>query len=119
MPEAQIPLAMATLHIALAPKSNSSCAGISTARAYVKENPLLPVPHHLKDSHYPGAAKLGNGTEYLFPHDYQHGYVQQNYLPIPIKLYKPTNHGVERELNERLTILKGICQNKKQKREEE
>lgn len=102
MPEAKIPLAMATLHIALAPKSNSSCIGIKRAMEFIEKgkNSLGPVPNHLKDSHYLGAEYLGNGSNYLFPHLYSNGYVEQNYLPenlknINLNLYEASNIGYE------------------------
>lgn len=104
MPEAQIPLAQATIHIALAPKSNSACRGISEARAYVQQNPLLPIPKHLRDTHYEGAALLGNGEGYKYPHNFPHGVVEQEYLPKPVKLYHPSTRGVEREMNEALEL---------------
>lgn len=118
LPEAKIPLAMATLHIALAPKSNSSCAGIKKAMEFVEKssNTLGPVPNHLKDAHYKGATKIGRGAGYLFPHDYpeNEGYVAQNYLPENLKnsnlsLYQPSNIGYEQflysKLNERKSNL--------------
>lgn len=109
MPEAKIPLAMATLHIALAPKSNSSAAGISAALAYVQEHPLAIIPSPLRDTHYEGAASLGNGEGYKYPHNFPNGYVDQDYLPEPIKLYSPVARGVERELNERLNLIKELA----------
>jgi len=112
MPEAKIPLAMATLHIALAPKSNSSCAGIGAALNFVQNNPLKTIPPALRDTHYAGAQELGNGEGYLFPHDYPNGFVDQNYLPEPVKLYHPSNRGVERELNERLNLIRELAKKK-------
>jgi putative ATPase len=113
MPEAKIPLAMAALHIALAPKSNSACAGISKALGFVTEDssPAGPPPPHLRDSHYQGAQILGHGEGYKFPHDHPGGYVEQNYFPEalaenPPKLYENSRHGLERELNERLETIK-------------
>jgi len=109
MPEARIPLAMATLHIAMAPKSNSACVGIDAAIAHVAANPLQSIPYHLRDSHYEGAASLGNGEGYKYPHDFPNGFVQQTYLPDPVQLYFPSNRGVERELNERLELIKNLA----------
>jgi putative ATPase len=48
----------------------------------------MEVPDHLKDSHYPGAKKLGHGKDYKYPHDYG-GYVEQDYLKIKKKYYLP------------------------------
>lgn len=117
MPECKIPLAMAALHVALAPKSNSSCAGISAAISSVQEEALKPIPKPLRDAHYPGAAKLGNGTDYDYPHNYVSGWTPQNYLPGHIEgenpFYTPGNKGVEKELNERLELIKAIPPRKK------
>lgn len=113
LPEAQIPLAMATLHIALAPKSNSSCAGIKKALAFVKSGPqaLGEVPSHLKDSHYTGASQLGNEQGYLFPHNYPNGHVKQNYLPknienLKLMLYECSKIGYENLLHSNLSKIK-------------
>ncbi|MEI4488043.1 replication-associated recombination protein A [Frigidibacter sp. MR17.14] len=79
-PEAQIVLAHAALHIALAPKSNSACRGIGLAMQMVTSEAPKPVPLHLRDTHYAGAAKLGH-QGYRFPHDDPRGWVEQDYAP--------------------------------------
>lgn len=81
LPEARIPMAQAVLAITTAPKSNSAYEAIDNALAYVKKHPTGEVPAHLKDGNYPGAAKLGNGKGYLYPHAYPNHYVEQSYLP--------------------------------------
>ncbi len=86
MPEARIPLAQAAIHIAKAPKSNACYKAIEAAMADVANEQTMEVPDHLKDSHYPGAKKLGHGKEYKYPHDYG-GYVEQDYLPKKKKYY--------------------------------
>jgi len=79
-PEAQIVLAHAALHIARAPKSNSACRGISLAMAHVRSEGATPVPMHLRDTHYSGAAALGH-VGYKFPHDDPRGWAEQEYAP--------------------------------------
>lgn len=79
-PEARIILAHAALHIARAPKSNSACRGIGLALDHVKRKPLIPVPTHLRDTHYAGAESLGH-VGYQFPHDDPEGWVDQEYAP--------------------------------------
>jgi putative ATPase len=114
MPESRIHLSMATLHIALAPKSNSSYKGIDAAIDYIQKNPLLPVPEHLRDTHYEGASSLGRGEGYLYPHNFPWGYVKQSYLPHEdqnIKIYNPSSRGIERDLNLRLEELKKLTEN--------
>ena len=88
MPEARIPLAQATIHIAKAPKSNACYRAIEAAMEDMGKEQTLEVPDHLKDSHYPGAKKLGHGKGYKYPHDYG-GHVEQDYLPEKKKYYNP------------------------------
>lgn len=98
LPEAKIPLAQAVCYIANAPKSNSCYIAIARAIEDVRTKNCGQVPKHLRDAHYPGAAKLGNGSGYLYPHDYPAGYVNQQYLPDEIKdanYYKPKHIGEE------------------------
>lgn len=79
-PEAQIILAHAALHVCRAPKSNSACRGINLAMAHVASQRQEPVPMHLRDTHYAGAAELGH-VGYRFPHDDPRGWVEQEYAP--------------------------------------
>ena len=78
MPEARIPLAQATVYVALAPKSNSAYLAVDRALQDVKERPAYPVPAHLRGTGYYGAQKLGHGDGYLYPHDYPKHYVEQH-----------------------------------------
>ncbi len=102
LPEAQIPLAQATVYIATAPKSNRAYEAISKAMREVKEGRTLAVPKHLRDSHYKSAAKLGHGTAYKYSHDYEEAYVPQAYLPEGRVYYEPTANGNEKRVRERL-----------------
>lgn len=88
MPEAKIPLAQATIYIANAPKSNACYKAIEAALEDIKTEQTMEVPDHLKDSHYPGAKKLGHGKDYKYPHDYG-GHVEQEYLKKKKKYYTP------------------------------
>ncbi|CDM69139.1 Replication-associated recombination protein A [Clostridium bornimense] len=81
MPEAKIPLAEATLLLATAPKSNSSCVAIDKAMSLLEKKDLGEIPSYLKDGHYSGAGKLGNGIGYKYPHNYKNNYVKQQYMP--------------------------------------
>ena len=85
LPEARINLAQAALYVAMAPKSNTSCVGIDAALEYVKNHPDNDIPPAMKDTHYKGASKLGNGTGYLYPHDFTNHWVEQQYLPDSAK----------------------------------
>lgn len=79
-PEAQIILSHAALHVARAPKSGSANHGIAAALAAVANEPPLPVPLHLRDTHYQGSEKLGHGG-YRSPHKDPRGWVDQEYAP--------------------------------------
>ena len=98
MPEAMIILAQAAAYVATAPKSNSSVCAISEAMSAVEKTGNLPIPVHLQDAHYKGAAKLGHGTGYLYAHDFPNDYVKQQYLPdalVVTKFYRPSDNGYE------------------------
>jgi putative ATPase len=88
MPEARIPLAQAVIYIAKSPKSNACYRAIDAALKDVGTEETMEVPDHLKDSHYPGAKKLGHGEGYKYPHDYG-GHVEQDYLKKKKKYYNP------------------------------
>jgi len=81
LPEAQIPLAHATLLLATSPKSNSGVVAISSAMADIQGGLIGDIPDSLRDSHYGGAQKLGHGKGYLYSHDYPNHYVKQQFLP--------------------------------------
>ncbi len=111
MPEARIPLAQATIHLASAPKSNSVIEGIDKALQFVKNNEYSEVPNHLKDNHYSGSKDLKHGEGYKYPHDYENNYVKQNYLPDKykdIELYHPDGLGRERKIKKFLNDLKSL-----------
>lgn len=98
LPECRLTLAHATLTLALAPKSNSATDGLARAVKAVSEGGALEVPEHLRDSHYPGAKKLGSGTGYLYPHDFPNHWVEQRYLPEGVaegEIFNPGSEGRE------------------------
>jgi putative ATPase len=99
MPEARLNLAHAALHLARAPKSNSVTDALEKALADADSND--PVPAHLRDAHYAGAAKLGHGEGYEYPHDFEGHYVAQQYRPErfdDIVYYEPTGQGRDTEV---------------------
>jgi len=101
-PEARIPIAEAALYIATAPKSNSVVCAIDAALEAVRSGPTLPVPEHLRDTHYQGAERLGHGRGYLYPHDFPGHIVAQQHLTAPRTFYTPSDQGREREIVDRL-----------------
>lgn len=109
MPEAQIILAQAAAYVACAPKSNASCEAIFSAMQTVERTGNLPIPTHLQDAHYKGAAKLGHGTGYKYAHDYPNHYVRQQYLPYELdgqEFYKPSGNGYEVKIREHMKRIK-------------
>jgi putative ATPase len=106
LPEGQLNLAQAVIHLATAPKSNASAKAIWTAREDVQKKRTQPVPKHLRDRHYPGAKQLGHGEGYVYPHDHAEGTLDQQYLTIPTRFYEPTQQGHEREIAERLALFR-------------
>ena len=101
-PEARIPLAEAVIYIATAAKSNSTIMAIDAALKDVECGRTLPVPEHLRDSHYAGAKRLGHGEGYKYAHDFPDHFVAQDYLGALKRYYEPTEQGVEKKIKERL-----------------
>lgn len=103
LPEAQLNLAHAVVHLATAPKSNRVTAALGAAREAARRSGTGEVPVHLRDAHYTGAASLGHGDGYLYPHNDPSGWVPQDYRPseaADLVFYRPTNHGREARLRE-------------------
>jgi putative ATPase len=101
-PEARIPIAEAAIYIATANKSNSAYTAIDAALEDVRAGRTLPVPQHLRDSHYAGAKKLGHGENYQYAHDHPEHFVPQDYLGATKHYYEPTDQGVEKKIKERV-----------------
>ena len=111
LPEAQLNLAQAVVHLASAPKSNAVMAALSAAMADVRAGKAGPVPPHLRDAHYPGSRGLGHGAGYRYPHDDPRGVVTQQYPPddlVGADYYRPGQHGAERAVAERLPRLRRV-----------
>ncbi len=109
LPEAQLNLAQATVHLATAPKSNRSAAGIWQAREAVRQGAVGGVPAHLRDAHYRAAKSLGHGKGYEYPHDDPRGWLSQQYLPDGMQdaeFYTPSDHGFEQEIGMRMDRFK-------------
>jgi putative ATPase len=112
LPEAQLALAQAAIYVACAPKSNASAAAVWRASSDVRNEPIRPVPPHLKDSHYAAAKKAGFGQEYKYPHNYPSGFVAQEYLPGSSKqYYLPKEAGYEKTIGQYLQKLRVLIEN--------
>jgi putative ATPase len=109
LPEGRLPLAQAVIALALAPKSNAVITAISAASDDVRAGRVGAVPADLRDAHYPGAARLGHGRGYRYPHDDPRGVLAQQYAPDAVvgrDYYRPSDHGAERGLGDRLQRLR-------------
>ena len=109
MPEAQILLSQAAAYVACAPKSNAAVNAISEASREVEATGNLPIPPHLQDAHYKGAARLGHGVGYKYAHDYPGHYVEQQYLPYELtgrEFYRPDGSGYEAKIREHMKRLR-------------
>ncbi|MDP8937481.1 MAG: replication-associated recombination protein A [Actinomycetota bacterium] len=110
LPEAELNLAQAVVHLATAPKSNRVYAALRRAQADVRDRPAGAVPVHLRDRSYRGARTLGHGAGYDYPHDDPRGWVPQEYRPPEVAgrvYYEPSDHGREREIGERMRSVTG------------
>jgi putative ATPase len=109
LPEAQLNLAQAVIHLAVAEKSNRVTTALGRALEDVRRGPRADVPTHLRDSHYAGAAALGHGKGYVYPHDDPKAWVRQEYRPPEVRghiYYEPSSHGEEARIARRLEQLR-------------
>ena len=108
LPEAQIPLAHATVYLATAPKSNRAYTALSAAQKEVKEGVTLAVPRHLRDGGSQRAKKAFGHEGYQYSHDFDGAYVPQAYLPEGRRYYEPSEQGQEKRVKERLDYWRAL-----------
>ena len=116
LPEAQLTLAHATVHLATAPKSNAVTTALAAAMDDIKAGKAGLVPAHLRDGHYSSAAALGNAQGYRYSHDDPDGVVAQQYPPdelVDVDYYRPTGRGGEREMAGRVDRLRAIIRKRR------
>ncbi|MGI9470568.1 MAG: replication-associated recombination protein A [Rubripirellula sp.] len=106
LPECKLTLSQTVAYLALAPKSNAATTAIGNARKDVRENQIVPVPKHLRDAHYSGAADLGHGEGYEYSHSATDGVATQDYLGVDRVYYQPVDRGFEAELGQRIVDIK-------------
>lgn len=102
LPEAELTLAHATLHIACAPKSNSATRALAAAKQALKTAPVQPVPLPLRDKGGKASKRVGHGQGYAYSHDFPEGISGQDYLETPLQLYQPSANGLEPRIADRL-----------------
>ncbi len=108
LPEAELTLAHATLHIACAPKSNSATLALAEAHRVLKERPVQAVPLPLRDKSGAASKQAGHGKGYRYSHDYAENISGQDYLEQPLTLYTPKTAGLEARVAERLARWKDL-----------
>ena len=118
MPEGRIPLAQATTYLACAPKSNAAYRALERASEEIASKKVLEVPAAIRDAHYPGAARLGRGKDYIYPHDHPKEAADQRYLPEARRYYEPGDSGLERLLKKRLQRARKTPPGKGERRDE-
>jgi putative ATPase len=108
LPEAQIPLAHATVYLATAPKSNRAYTALHAAQKEVQEGVTLAVPRHLRDGGSKRAKKAFGHVGYQYSHDHEGAYVPQAYLPEGRRYYEPGDQGYEKRVKERLEYWRAL-----------
>ena len=114
LPEAQLNLSHAAIHLATAPKSNRAALAIWNARQAVRDGAVGEVPPHLRDAHYQGASSLGHGVGYEYPHDHASAWVDQSHLPAEFSeqhWYEPSDHGDEVDVAHRMKNRRQMSEN--------
>ncbi len=112
MPEARISLAQATTYLATAPKSNASYLAVEEALKDVRSGRIMAVPEHLKNVHVEAVGREGLDIAYKYPHDFDQHTVQQDYLPVDKRYYRPTNQGYEDTITKRMKWVEHLKEKK-------
>ena len=84
LPEARLPLAEAAVLLATAPKSNTAHNAIIAAMADLKRGKSGDIPRQLQNVHA-DTTGFDSQQHYLYPHDFPHRWVEQQYLPDVLK----------------------------------
>ncbi len=112
MPEARITLAETTIYLATSPKSNSAYMAINEALAFVQHDTTnRPVPLHLRNAPTKLMSDAGYGKNYKYAHDFEGGFVEQEFMPETLsgkKFYNPNlQNQTEAKIAERMGKLWG------------
>lgn len=111
LPEGVLPMSEAVIYLSTAPKSNSVIRSYKLARKAVEKDGALPVPLHLRNPVTGLGKALGYGDGYKYPHDFEGGWVAEDYLPDKIRgsvFYNPAEIGYEKEIAKRLRLMREI-----------
>ena len=107
-PESRIILSQCVIYLATSPKSNSAYTAIGNAQKLVRDTGNLEVPDHLKNASSALAKDLGHGKGYLYPHDYEGGFTQQEYLPEELQgtvLWSPASNPKEQQISAQQKVM--------------
>ena len=110
MPEAVLPLSQGVCYLATAPKSNTALRAYAAAKRDVTELGPLPIPLHIRNAPTRLMKSLGYGAGYQYPHDFDGGRVEEQYLPDALagrRYYEPTDRGFERKIRHRMAEARG------------
>lgn len=105
MPEGRIILSQTAVYLATSPKSNSTYLAINKALELVEKTGDLPVPLHLRNAPTNLMKQIGYGNDYMYSHDYQNHFVQQQFMPDSLQtleLYSPCDNPREQKTREEL-----------------
>jgi putative ATPase len=105
MPECDLALAQAVVHLATAPKSNALYTAYSGVKQDVEKTRNDPVPLHLRNPVTGLMRRVGYGKGYKYAHDFPGHFVDQQHLPDSLKgrkYYRPGGQGFEKEIEARL-----------------
>lgn len=110
LPEGTLPLSQAATYLASAPKSNAAYLSYKKARQDLKNHTQVEVPLHLRNIVPPGISRK---ESYKYPHDYDHAFVVQQYLPDGVsgEYYQPNSRGLETKIKQKLDSLASVCLN--------
>jgi putative ATPase len=111
-PEGELALAECAIYLAIAAKSNAVYVAYNEARAFIAQDGTRPVPLHIRNAPTKLMKGLGYGKDYRYAHDEQEGYAAgENYFPdgmVRPGWYRPTGHGLEARIRERLEHLRAL-----------
>ena len=109
MPEARIPLGDAAVLMATSPKSNTGHIALDSALADVRKGKSGDFPRHLQNMHT-DSYTMEREQGYLYPHDYPHSWVRQQYLPdnlVDTRYYTYGDNKLEQAAKQYWDAIKG------------
>jgi len=106
MPECDVILAQAAVHLSLSPKSNSLYMAVLSARSDIRQYGNLDVPMNIRNAPTKLMKTMGYGKDYQYAHNFKDAKVYQQHLPDRLKgkkYYYPTDRGLEGKISKKQT----------------